>query len=237
MACSDSWAAQMHFFQSKVLFVTCNKDVMKWKRFIRIVTRGVSPIFNSHIFWGDNRRMLTEMCASKILTLLSSSPNSHLSPQYVKRAPEPPRSDGFQPVDERCLPMTVILRTPTFMLHLADFFLKCQCDEANRKRHLQHSHWMTAVQQATGLQTPWGLVVFGGTVAQKPAAMSLLCVRGKLRSVRLKNMHQYVNVKGVSKRTSFSGLGDKSSFYTFLFFYIFEQNWEYHHLASSTENI
>lgn len=38
-----------------------------------------------------------------------------------------------------------------------------------------------AVQQATRLWTPSGLVDFGGTAAPNPAAMSLLCVRGKLR--------------------------------------------------------
>lgn len=37
----------------------------------------------------------------------------------------------------------------------------------------------TAEQQAAGLRTPWRRVGSGGTVAHNPAAMSLLCVRGK----------------------------------------------------------
>lgn len=52
------------------------------------------------------------------------------------------------------------------------------CDEAGGKRHLRRRLWDCC---ATRLWTPPGLVDFGGTVAPNPAAMSLLCVRGKLR--------------------------------------------------------
>lgn len=103
------------------------------------------------------------------------------SPQSLNAAREP-RFTGFQPVVNRSPPVAVVPETPRTSpwivpsgSHVWFEFKTTRYDEA--ERHLGVGLLCNRLRAA---KLHWRLVGSAGTVAQNPAAMSLLCVRGKV---------------------------------------------------------